>query len=176
MTNKQCVALGVRLFCVWLAIYILRDVPALWMFSHDAMHDSSAATGIIIYVAILIAILVALWLFPLTITRNLLPHSAQEQAATLAPIEQMQRVGFCLLGLWLLTQAIPGLAFEAVLFHEYAAPGTTLELRPQDYATLAQRLAELALAIWLLFGARGLLGAIRKARIAGSSGNVTDEP
>lgn len=169
MTNKQLVALGVRLFCIWLAVYILRGVLSLWMLSHEAMHDPQATAGLIFYAVILIATLVALWLFPLRVARKLLPHSAQETPVALPPAAQLQSVGFCLLGLWLLTQAVPGLAYQTVIFHWYTRPGSTLELGPRDYAALAERLVELALAIWLMFGARGLLGLIREARTLGSS-------
>lgn len=55
-------------------------------------------------------------------------------------------------------------------------PGTTLELAPQDYARLAQVLAELCIAIWLLFGATGLLGVIRWMRSAGTRIEPDDPP
>lgn len=72
------------------------------------------------------------------------------------------------MGLWLLTRVIPALVFEAFLSLLYTRPGTTLELRPQDYATTVEYLVELAIALWLLFGARGLRGLLAWARSAGS--------
>lgn len=174
MTNQQIVALGVRLFCIWLAVYVLRDLPGLWTFGQHLAHDSRMMIGLGVYIAIVVLTVAALWAFPLAIARKLLPRAAQEQPVSLAPVEQMQRVGFCLLGLWLLTLAIPGLAYEVVLIRIYTRPGSTLELQPQHYAALAQSLVELVLAVWLLFGARGLLGILRQARTAGSVGKTVD--
>ena len=77
------------------------------------------------------------------------------------------------MGLWLLTRAIPGLVFETFVFDLYAHSNPTMELRPENYAGLAEHVVELALAAWLLFGARGLHGLLAWARSAGSpSGRV----
>lgn len=80
------------------------------------------------------------------------------------------------MGLWLLTHAVPGLVFDVVVTRLYHTDGT-LELRPQDYAAIAEHLVELALALWLLFGARRLRGLLAWARTAGSpSGRVDSNP
>ncbi|HWG67425.1 MAG TPA: hypothetical protein VN662_08425, partial [Rhodanobacteraceae bacterium] len=75
---------------------------------------------------------------------------------------------------WLLTHAVPGLVFDAVVTHLYHYPGATMELRPQDYAAIAEHLVELALAIWLLFGARGLRGLLIWMHNVGSTPGRAD--
>jgi hypothetical protein len=174
MTSKQFVALGVRLFCIWLAIYILREVPAYWLAISQQRSTEIAATVVIAIMALYAVIVILLWLFPLTIARKLLPRSAQDQSIALPPHEQIERAGFCLMGLWLLTHAVPGLVFDAVVMHLYHYPGATMELRPQDYAAIAEHLVELALALWLLFGARGLRGLLIWARNVGSTPGRAD--
>lgn len=177
MTCKQFVALGVRLFCIWLAIYILRSVPAYWIVISDQRSTGTAAIVVIATMAFFALIALLLWLFPLTVARKLLPRSALDQTIALPPHEQIERAGFCLLGLWLLTRALPGLVFEGFVFDLYAHSRPTMELRPQDYAALADHLVELALAAWLLFGARGLRGLLAWARSAGSpAGRVDSMP
>ena len=168
MTCKQFVALGVRLFCIWLAIYILRSVPAYWIVISQQQSARTAGIVVMATMAFFAVIVLLLWLFPLTVARKLLPRSALDQTVTLPPHEAIERAGFCLMGLWLLTRAIPVLVFEAFLSHLDAPPGTTVELRPQDYAAIAEHLVELAIALWLLFGARGLRGLLTWARSAGS--------
>jgi hypothetical protein len=167
MTNAQIVALGVRLFAIWLAIEILRHLPGLWAFSaRDG--NVSGFTAIVVLVAVtLIAITLALWRFPLAVARKLLPTATLDQATPL-PAEQIERVGFCLLGLWLLADAVRGLAYSGVMLYYSRQPNVSLELRPDNYAAMAQTMVELVLAIWLLFGARGLVGLLRRARAAGT--------
>jgi hypothetical protein len=176
MTNRQFVALGVRLFCIWLAIYILRYAPAYWLLNGQQSSAAHDAAPLIIGTLVLVAIVIALWLFPLTVARKLLPRSALDLPTSLPTREQIEQAGFCLLGLWLLTQAIPSLVFEGMVFYLYTRPGSELGLRPQEYAALARALVELALAVWLLFGAKGLLGIVRWARTAGSGAGASDSP
>jgi len=173
MTCKQFVALGVRLFCVWLAIYIMTGMVSLWVAVSQQPHHGNAATVVLAIITVFALIVVLLWLFPLTVARKLLPRSAQDQLVALPPHEQIERAGFCLMGLWLLTHAVPGLAFDVVVNRLYHAD-STLELRPQDYAAVAEHLVELALALWLLFGARGLRGLLAWARSAGSTPGRAD--
>ena len=175
MTSRQFVALGVRLFCIWLAIYILRYAPAFWLLGQQSSSTPSR-TPVVVGTLILVAIVIALWLLPLTVARRLLPRSALDQPISLPAHEQIEQAGFCLLGLWLLTQAIPSLVFEGFVFYLYTRPGSTLGLRPEEYAALARALVELALAIWMLLGAKGLLGIVRWARTAGSSAAVSAPP
>lgn len=175
MTCKQFVALGVRLFCIWLAIYILRGVPAYWItISQQQASTGTAATVVIAAMAFFAVIVLLLWLFPLTVARKLLPHSALDESFALPPHEQIERAGFCLMGLWLLTRAIPGLVFEAFVFDLYVHSSPAMELRPENYAGLAEHVIELALAAWLLFGARGLRGLLVWARSAGSLSSRAD--
>lgn len=176
MTNKQFVAVGVRLFSIWLAIYILRYAPAFWMLDSQQVSAAHNAIPLAVGTLTLAAIVVALWLFPLTVARKLLPRSASDQPTALPAHEQIEQAGFCLMGLWLLTQAIPSLVFEGFVFYLYTRPGSMLGLRPQEYAALARALVETGLAIWLLFGAKGLLGILRWARAAGSGAAASDPP
>jgi len=177
MTSKQFVALGVRLFCVWLAIYLMTGMTGYWIAISRQPHNETAGAILLVAIAIFALIVILLWLFPLTVARKLLQPSALDQSIALPPHEQIERAGFCLMGLWLLTRALPGLVFDAVIVHLYHYPGSTLELSPQNYAAIAEHLVELALALWLLFSARGLRGLLDWARSAGSpSGRVDANP
>lgn len=167
MTNAQLVALGVRLFCIWLAVYLLRHAPALWALNTREMPDPGAAGAVIIVTIVLAAITVALWLFPLAVARKLLPKATLDQPTPL-PIDQVQSAAFCLLGLWLLTEAIPKMVYAAVMVYQSTRPNAAVELQPHNYAGMAQMLIEFGIGLWLLCGAKGLLGIIRWARTAGT--------
>jgi hypothetical protein len=169
VTNTQIVAIGIRLFCVWLAIYVIRDLPGLWSLNDRQYADGSATaiSTVIIVLVIVVALIVALWSFPLTVARKLLPRSALDEPARVPG--QIERAGFCLLGLWLLTQAIPSLFYYAVMVYHFSRPDARVDLRTENFASLLHTAIELGLGIWLLFGAKGLLGLIRWARVAGTN-------
>ena len=177
MTNAQVVALGVRLFCIWLALYLVRHVPALWSLNARQFPDSGAAAAVVIVIIILIAVTIALWFFPLTVARNLIPKATLDQPTPL-PIDQFQSAGFCLLGLWALTEAVPRFVYMIFIVYHSTRPNAMVALEPHNYAAIAQTVVELAVGLWLLFGARGLLGVIRSARRAGTgepSNNVVED-
>lgn len=172
MTCKQLVALGVRLFCIWLAIHAMTSMSGYWIIA--SQQDSAMAETIVLAgSALFLLIIVLLWLFPLTVAGKLLPRAALDRHVALAPHQHIESAGFCLLGLWLLTRAVPGLIYDAVVMHLYHA-NPALALSPQRYATMYGHLVELALAIWLLFGARGLRGLLNWARSAASPAGRAD--
>ena len=176
MTNAQVVALGIRLFCIWLALYLVRHAAALWSLNTEQFPDSSAAAAVVIVSIILIAVTMALWFFPLAVARKLIPNATLDQPTPL-PIDQLQSAGFCLLGLWVLTEAIPRLAYISFIVYHSTRPNAMVALEPHNYAAIAQTVGALLVGLWLLFGARGLLGVIRWARTAGTgepSNNVVE--
>jgi hypothetical protein len=176
MTNAQVVALGVRLFSIWLALYLVRHVPAMWSLNTQQFPDSGAAAAVVIVSFILIAVAVSLWFFPLTVARKLIPKATLDQPTPL-PIDQLQSAGFCLLGLWVLTEAVPRSVYITFIVYHSTRPNAMVALEPHNYAAIAQTVIELAVGLWLLFGARGLLRVIRWARTAGTgepSNNVVE--
>jgi hypothetical protein len=167
MTNAQVVALGVRLFCIWLALFIVRHAPALWSLNTQQFPDSGAAGAVIIVSVVLIVVTIALWFFPLAVARKLIPKATLDQPTPL-PIDQLQSAGFCLLGLWVLTEAVPRLVYIIFIVYHSTRPNAMVALEPHNYAAIAQTIVELGIGSWLLFGAKGLLRAIRWARTAGT--------
>jgi hypothetical protein len=129
--------------------------------------DGSAAITVVIAAVGVLAFAIALWMFPLTVARKLLPKETLDEPTRL-PMGQIERAGFCLLGLWVLTNAIPGLFYYAVMVYHFTGPDARHELRTENLAGLLHNVIEFGLGVWLLFGARGLLGLIRWARTAGT--------
>ncbi len=166
MTATQVVALGVRLFSVWLFVYVVRNVPGMWQYN-VLEADSSANLVVAIVACVLFTVVALLWFFPLTIASKLLPQTQLEDRINL-PLEQAQAVGFSLLGLWMLTNAIPSALYWVLMSYYGAKPNSLLHLGAKEYALIASTVLELVLGIWLLFGAKGLLGILRRARSAGA--------
>lgn len=165
MTNAQIVALGVRLFSIWLILYLLGHSPGLW---NLIGHGESGSGGFVVGVSAVLALAaVALWFFPLAVARKLLPRATLDQPTPL-PVEQVQRVGFCLLGLWVFTEAVPDLIYYAVAFALSKGPTAPISFERTSYPNVAHTIVEFVIAVWLLLGARGLLGLLQWARAAGT--------
>ncbi len=164
MKNEQLVGLGVRLFAIWLVVYTVRSLPTLWLFG-TGQDGSGVFVFAIAYLLLLIVSAILLWLFPLTVANKLLPGKVLD-VRTALPLEELQCAAFCLLGLWLLTDAIPSLTYYFVLFYQFSKDYQILH-NPQTASGLMRSVVELIIGVWLLFGARGLLGLLRWARHAG---------
>jgi hypothetical protein len=165
MTNAQAVGVGVRLFSIWLVVYVIRGGPALWvMNSREGDTIGMAVVASVMMVMLIVA--AALWLFPLTVASRLIPRSALEQR-TSVPVEDLQRCGFVLLGLWVLASAIPNFLRYSLLFYLTLRPGAMIDLGVNLPTAYVGTVAELVVGFWLLFGAKGLLSLLRWARTAG---------
>src|SRR4051794_3931292 len=176
MTNAQLVALGIRLFCIWLALYLVRRTFTLWSIYPQQLSEPGAAAFVIAVGLVLISVTIALWFFPLAVARKLIPKATLDQPTPLG-VDQLQSAGFCLLGLWVLTEAVPRLVYMATMIYYSIRPNPMVALDPYTYAGMSQTIVELGIGLWLLFGARGLLGVIRWARTAGTgepSNNVVE--
>src|ERR1700682_4369911 len=74
MTPHQTLAVAVRLFAIWFAIYVAREMLGLYVSGRERGDPYSLAiVATLSIVAVLF--LVALWLFPKTIARGLLAVS-----------------------------------------------------------------------------------------------------
>ena len=165
MTNAQLVGLGVRLFSVWLAVYCLRTLPAMFYGNRWDVYDERMLAIAAVVTAILLAACLFLWFFPLTVASKLIPKTSLA-VPVVPPGEHLQAAGFCLLGLWVLSSAIPRTVNFVILYY-YSRQEPTPGLFERTYATAAEAVAEIAIGVWLLFGARGLLEILRSARTAG---------
>jgi hypothetical protein len=165
VTNAQIVALGVRLFSIWLVLYLFGHSPGLWTFIEHG--ESGSGSFVVAVSAVLALAAVGLWFFPLAVARKLLPKATLDQPTPL-PVEEVQRAGFCLLGLWVLTESVPDLVYYGVAFAASKSPSALMSFEKNTYANVAHSIAEFVIGVWLLLGARGLLAVLRRVRTAGT--------
>lgn len=167
MTSTQIVGLGVRLFAVWLVVYVLRNVPGMWQFNATAEAAAPANLAVALIGAAVLLVAVVLWLFPLTVAGTLIPRSARTDHLRV-PFDELQSVAISLLGLWVLTDSIPSAFYWVFMSSHASRPDLPLQLSGREYSLMMRTAVELAIGVWLLFGARGLLGLLRWARTAGT--------
>jgi hypothetical protein len=115
MSPHQTVAVAVRLFAAWLAVYVAREVLSFYLESsrHDDPHTLLIALSVSLVAAIVV---LALWYFPQTVARKLLTSSAQEPALATPP-DTWLAMGCALIGLWLLTTSLPALVRDLLILY-----------------------------------------------------------
>jgi len=165
VTPHQALALGVRLFAIWCALAIVREVVAF--ITSWRPQDDSNALVVVIGGSVLSAIfLLILWFFPKSIARGLLPHSADAPTQTLS-YQMWFTLGTALLGLWFVASAITpilrNLSVMYVFRPELISPEDLRSLR----VGLLYYVVELVLGLCLLFGATGIRKLIWRIRNAG---------
>jgi len=161
----QVAALAIRLFAIWLAIYWARWIP--YLYSEARKPDDAAGLVVAVGVTLLTVFLVIfLWFFPRTVARTLLPAGESASRPPVSP-DLWFAIGCALLGLWVLTDAIPSLVQNVfALFYAQRAQMP----RPDGWdAAFLYYLAEVTIGVWLLLGASGARRLFWWARGAGSS-------
>ncbi|HEV2271027.1 MAG TPA: hypothetical protein VGR92_16360 [Steroidobacteraceae bacterium] len=156
MTPKQIVALAVRLFAIWLAIQVLRMVP--WFFEPGAFQASSHVWNTFI-VALSAVIVLILWLSP----RIIAGHQLTSAGGPPTSADTWLIMGCMLIGLWTLTTTVPRLVYDTIALNStpYGEDNPTL------HYWIAYNLAELCIAAWLIFGAKGVRRVFRWVQNAG---------
>ena len=150
MSPHQTVAVAVRLFAVWFAIYVMREASAFYL-QGRAQRDPYVLLIVLGVLALALAFIAVLWFFPRSIAQGLLP-GAGAQPQPPASADTWLAMGCGLIGLWLLTSALPALTRNSLLLYLYRDAGSdTTNLRIGLYYYSA----ELVVAAWLICGARG---------------------
>ena len=161
MSPHQTIAVAVRLFAVWLAVYALQTASATFLDGRVATKGLVVA-GIIGILTLLVAVL--LWFFPLTTAKKLLSDPAANSAPGETP-DTWLATGCALIGLWLLASAIPHIVRDALyLYSANSSYDDSVEFKHW----VAYRFVEIVVAVWLIVGTGGFVKVFRWARSAGS--------
>ena len=161
MTPHQTLAVAVRLFALWLLLYVLPDTyNALLAF--DSNSPDIVTLAVVGFVPLVIAVL--LWFFPLTIARKLLSNPTETPGPTLSP-EAWLPVGCALIGVWLLALAIPHLVRSAIMMSP-GQPG--VDSIDGFWPWFVYSIAEVVVALWLILGNGGIVRLFHWARTQGT--------
>lgn len=168
MSREDIIAVASRLFAFFLLVVAVRSGSLVFAVSN--IDTGSLALTIVAGVIVPLAVAGLLWFFPLGVARKLLPVMRTEGATLSTDRAGLMEVGCTVLGLWLLasglSQGLPlGLylvAIEAQGYRELLSSG--------HIAPIGEALIEVIIALWLLLGYEGVIGAIRRFRMAGIRG------
>ncbi len=162
MSPHQTVALALRLFAIWLAIYVAREMLAFYVAGNRQGDEYSPLIVAVISVLAIIFLLV-LWFFPRTIAQGLLPSSSDAPPPPASP-ETWFTVGCGLLGLWVMASAVPHLLRNLIVLYLYRS----YEMDKSSLRDgLVYYIVELVIGVSLIVGASGIRKFIWWARNAG---------
>lgn len=159
MSPYQAVAVAVRIFAAWLGITVLRDLAS---FAFVRQSDRPGYGFAVALLGITTLFVAALWAFPGTIARKLLSQDNAKPQSSASP-DLWLAMGCALLGLWLLTSALPTLIFDTYALLRLN-PGDDRGNIPQS---VVYYVVEVAIGLWLIFGAKGFRRLFWWARNAG---------
>jgi hypothetical protein len=155
---------------VWL-LNVLND--AYGSLSYVAIQNDSPGFRWTVWIQVALqgAICAALWFFPVTIATALLPSYSKPPDPENPPrLLEWQTLGVICIGLWALTRAVPDLIYwSAYMSMAFEGDSSLGELSADQRAGLVSTLAELAIGIWLVLGAKGMAALLFKIRTAGIS-------
>lgn len=165
MTPHQVLALGVRLFAVWYALVILRELFAFLAMPRLPL-DSQELAVVTIGVVVSVILLLVLWFFPKSVARGLLPSSTDAPTQALS-YQLWFALGTALLGLWFVASSITPILRNLSVLYIFRPELINSENVRSLHVGLLYYAAELVLGLCLLFGATGIRKLIWRIRNAG---------
>ncbi len=164
MSPYQIIAVGVRLFAVWLAIHLPGELYAFYFEgTKTGQPYTTLITGGIAVVVLLVVL--TLWFFPMSIARKLLSPAESGGPSPVASPDTWLTMGCALIGLSLLTDSLPALVRDAiVLLSAQDDFGNVSYLRN----SVLYLLVMVIISFWLILGARGFARVLRWAQYAGT--------
>lgn len=163
MSPTQTIAVGARLFAIWLLWYGVTHVAATYFGARRSDYDLSLmpfAVGL----ALIALIVVLLWIFPTFLAKMILPKQTEPSGG--APVfDDWFSVGCSLLGVWALAKAIPALSSYLIINYlgQKMYPGAFNVDRDRPLH-VAFNVFQLLFGAWLFFGAKGLKKILAWAR------------
>ena len=167
MQKVQIVGIAVRLFAIFLFLYTVRYASGLLPRAAASPPDNVSLLFIFVIALFPILAAILLWFFPLTVATKIVPNIKKEIKASSLNASEIEAVAFSVMGLWVLTFAIPDVFYWVTFaFLLKNIEVGNLHLTPDNVASIVTTVVELVIGFWLLLGSRGILGIVRRFRQA----------
>ena len=163
MNAQQILSVAVRLFAIWLFLYAVSSLTGTYIEINK--HGGHIALQIILWsLSIIVLICCLLWLFPAFVARRILQESSTPAEQTTA-FDDWFSLGCSLIGVWVLSKAIPALVSYLLLnYMGKTAYGNGYVENPDWHLLVTFNVLHIIFGIWLFIGARGLKKALHWAK------------
>lgn len=169
MTKEQIFGLAVKLFAIFLFVYGLRSLTGVIQIADTASGYSGiwwVAAG---YLFIFVSLALLLWFFPVSVARRILPKDDRKVGEADFSLNDIDVVAYSILGVWLLATTIPDVIYWLLVLATLEHKGLIPYMTHTRIASVIATLIQFGIGVWLMLGAKGLRGLIRKLRYAGAS-------
>jgi len=171
MKDLEFCGIGFRLIGIVCIIFAIgktaEGVNAIYQFNALDMGLNPATYKITVWVPILIIYVVGLALvkFPISIAKIVLPRTSSQTENINISQNTITIAGTTILGVYLLTMALPDLAFNILLIYQQYNYGLSENFQiTETFIYLVSTGIEFGLGLYLVFGSKGLLNFIHKIR------------
>jgi hypothetical protein len=161
---EHVVAIALRLFAIALTLYTVSSfVGSAWVFLASGSNNGASVLVVVVTV-LMLAVAFLLWRFPLWIASKLVRfNDSINKISSSISVDELQTMAFTVLGIYLLLKGLTAGIYWVFLFN--ALRGYDIDAR--QWASMLMTIAEILLACFLVFGAKGLTVLISKVRQAG---------
>ena len=164
MTKDDIVALSLRLSSIFLFLSVLSKAATTLPNWARAGEVPVVATLVMIVLPLLVSII--FWKYAYSLAKAFVPTMPTKSIEIKWSLSDVETTAFTVLGLYVLTSAIPN-AFYLLSFVIEASALSASKTEPGFVPRYIHTAVELFIGFWLVSGARGLHSFLRKVRNAG---------
>jgi hypothetical protein len=164
MSREDIIAIGTRLFAVFLVLGALRQLIGTVPLLVSPGVDPGLFVAMLLVPVLGLAVGAWLWFFPLTVARKLLPVMREPRSEQAMDARVAFSVGLTLLGVWLLANGLADAVYWWTLFLRARQVGDAFAWSSEQVAGVVATVVELPIAAWLVFGATGIRRLIERYR------------
>jgi hypothetical protein len=150
MLPHQVVAVAVRLFAISLALAALNALPIVTIGQLSLGGHSPGFVYSLFLIVLTMALALLLWVFPYSVAGKLVPKTAEPAAETTAA-DTWLAIGCAVIGLWILSRALPGLLRDVYVLRTLDSYADAHDIKSWALFNFIQ----LVIAAWLAFGSAG---------------------
>jgi hypothetical protein len=158
LTPHQLTTIVIRLFVLWYAIFLIRELPP--SFAAKLEHTGTIAPAMIGVAIVLVLLAIIFWFGANFMARFIIPRS-ETQISTPWNQSQVLTVGSSLIGVWVISYSLHPIIYYGTLWF------MSRDISGWDVGhtvSLVSALCILVIGAWLFLGARGLWQVWAKLR------------
>lgn len=167
MKPQHIVATCLRILAIAWVLYALSRVQSTLVFAASHAKTAVNVTVIGLVTFLQIAACAVLWFFPTTIAARLLPGGVPSEAEAEPPrFVEWQTIGLICVGFWGIVDTTPDLVY-LITYATLSSGHDYGDFGDYEKAKLVSSIFELALSLWLVFGAKAFAALLLKIRTGG---------
>ena len=172
MNTLHLLSVGIRILGIYLVVTTLRDFPQWWITTRElgldvvtGEVDLSAFYYFLVLTSVVVVAGLLMIAFPDTITKKLTRSDAIENGLDNLRLESIQYGGLFLLGVYILSWAIPDTVhYSLLLFQASKAFEFNIEPTITYKNSLIVILVDLGIGLYLVFGSKSIVNFVNKLR------------